>query len=174
MPLFIVAVAFLCLLGASPTWAEEKFYLNSIEYLQAEPEGDKLGQLFQGIELEKLSEKGDWAEVRLTGWLKTSWLSTQSPQTRKYKPPLEIINLEDRFSDYGDYIHILGEVKNQGPQDYKFLLVTVTFYDQDKKIVDTTTTLISSLKKGEVRPFKTISKNHETIKIYKAKVEPVN
>lgn len=168
MRLFIVGLTFLSWLIASPAYAGDKYYLNSIQGLTLEPEGDTVGQLYQGVEVEKIAEEGNWAKVRLVGWLKITGLSPQPPQA------LEVRNLIDRFSKHDDYVHVLGEVKNNSPQDYKLLMVTVVFYNQDREVVNTTITLIPSLKKGEVKSFKAIVEADETIKTYKAQVEPLN
>ncbi len=84
---------------------------------------------------------------------------------------LKILSINSLYSASGDYIHVVGEIENQGNKAYSFVTLGITFYDSNDQIVDTTTAIISYILPGQKRPFKSMSPKHSEIKKYKVYIE---
>jgi len=84
---------------------------------------------------------------------------------------LKILSINSLYSASGDYIHVVGEIENQGNKAYSFVTLGITFYDSNDQIVDTATAIISYILSGQKRPFKSMSPKHSEIKKYKVYLE---
>lgn len=56
----------------------------SEENLRASPNGKKLGTILRGTKLERIGQKGKWAQVRIEAWIWTPSLSEQKPPAERF------------------------------------------------------------------------------------------
>jgi len=89
---------------------------------------------------------------------------------KKYDNQIKILSNRSFKSSSGDYMHVVGEVRNDSPMSFEFLTVEVTFYDKKGKVVDTTSAIIQNLSTGATKPFKTMSQYLSNVDKYLVQV----
>lgn len=61
-------ILIVCVVFSSTIFAEE-LILNVNENIRSSPEGQKIGELKNGVTVEKIGQEGNWIKFRLEGWI---------------------------------------------------------------------------------------------------------
>lgn len=152
--------------------------------------GDIVGQLLNKTEKKNIETKGDICS-RYDHWNKKQYIYIIAGPTRKETkelainskegilklirtifPEVEILSMNS-FVDSVGYLHVVGEVQNNGKNNLAFVEVTATFYDENDKVVGTSFSYTSReiLPPSEKSPFEIIQlSNVDKIKKYKVQV----
>jgi hypothetical protein len=149
------AILCLCL---STNAADTLYVRTSSVNLRDQIEGTKIGELLNRTAVTVIQEDGDWVQVSLTGWVNRSMLTQEKTQplgSEKKKKIIKGWNV-DNISFKNDGIsgtECIGEVFNNTGNDYQTAMFTLSLYDANGRLLETSPFVINSFPNGQTKSF---------------------
>ena len=146
------------------------------EDLHVSPEGEKIGELLQKVAVERVSEKGDWVQVTVTGWVKKGTLTTD-PSTiqamaKDRKDAGEGFFFSNTSIKKGPMgTRCIGEMANESSKDWTLVNFVVSVYDNDGALLETAYINMSNFKKGAKKSFQAFLINSTVDQIASYKIQ---
>ncbi len=115
--------------------------------------GRQVAILEQYTPIEIVEERGEWAKVKVEGWVKKSSIRTESSEPYNAKEGFLYRNFQAVPDPQINGTRITGEMLNVSEKEYKIASFTVIVYDNDDKLITADRIILNKFKPNESQPF---------------------